>query len=151
MRGGQRLKLKQDQRGVVAIEFAIAAPLLALLLVSTVEIGFAARAYFMAADAASVGANYAAHNGWDVPKIRAAIVAASPRMTISAPLTDSPYCGCPTDAGVDSSKACGSICDNGVTARRYAKITTSVQRVSIFPKATNLPTDVTATAIAELQ
>lgn len=150
MRGRQRLKLKQDQRGVVAIEFAIAAPLLALLLVSTVEIGFAARAYFMAADAASVGASYAAHNGWDVPKIRAAIVAASPRMTISAPLTDSPYCGCPQSSGVVDA-SCGATCSDGLTARRYAKVSTSATRISIFPKATNLPTTVTATAIAQLQ
>ncbi len=151
MGGRQRLNLKRDKGGVVAVEFAIAAPLLALLLVSTVEIGFAARAYFFAADAASVGANYAAHNGWDVPKIKAAIDAAAPRVAISAPLTDAPFCGCPISTGIDSSKACGTICDNGVTARRYAKITTSVKRVSIFPMATSLPTDVTATAIAELQ
>lgn len=146
----QEQHIAQDRRGVVAIEFAVAAPLLVLLLTATVEIGFAARAYFMAADAASNGATYAALNGWDTTKISAAMVASSTRMVISPNLTKAPYCGCPGATGVVSA-TCGATCGDGLLARRYADVTASVTRVSIFPKVTKLPNLVSATATAQLQ
>lgn len=145
-------RILRGQRGVVAIEFAAAAPLLALLIIGTVELGFAARAYFIAADAASVGANYAAHNGWDTLKIGAAVTASSTQMAITPIFPRVPYCGCPQTTGVLLEVACGSTCaQDGLSARRYGQVSARVTRVSIFPKATTLASDVTATAVAQLQ
>jgi Flp pilus assembly protein TadG len=139
-----------DQRGAVAIEFAVAAPLLALLLTASVEFGFAARAYLIATQAASSGASYAAHNGWNLTDISGAVTSSSGSQTITASPTAVTFCGCPV-ANRITTAVCGTTCADNIITRRYATVSASVNRTSIFPAVSTLPTTVTASATVQLQ
>lgn len=137
------------QKGAVAIEFALVAPILVLMMTGVVELGLAARTYLLATDAASDGASYATHNGWDTAKIANAVVESSSSRSISASPAAESFCGCPTSSGI-SRTTCGLSCSDGMMARRYAKIYASLNRPSVFAKVTTLPTIVTASATAQL-
>lgn len=149
-RRGIRAPHDLDRRGAVAIEFAVVAPLLVLLFTACVEIGFAARSYLLVAQAASTGASYAAHNGWNLANISSAVTSASTRQAITATPTAVTFCGCPV-ANTITTAVCSTTCADGMITRRYAKISASVERTTIFSQATSLPTTVTASATVQLQ
>lgn len=137
-------------RGVAAIEFALAAPLLVLLLVGTVELGLALRDADRAQQAAADGAAYAEMHGWDPAGIATAVTAGAAAQGMSASPAPVLYCGCPQSGGVTTT-ACGVACPDGSTARQYARVSASLARSSLFSSSLALPTTITRQSNARLQ
>lgn len=137
-----RLKLR-GERGNAAVEFAIVAPLLVLLLVAVVEIGFAVRQKMEVHDAATAGARYAAEHGWDATAIAAAVVASKPSSGVTASPAPTLSCGCPSSTGI-ATAACTDTCSDGALARSYVQVSASVTRTTFLPSALPLPTTLTA-------
>lgn len=141
----------RDQRGSAAIEFGIIAPVLALVLIATVELGFAMRARMIAQEAASAGALYASQHAFDaagITGIMAATANASNEATITAGTPTAAY-GCPTTTAVTPA-AQGDICSDGKPARRYVTVTATVPRVSILGSDLGLPANLTSTSVVRL-
>ena len=69
---------------MAAIEFALLSPLLVLLLIGLVEVGFASYEAMQAQNAAEAGALYAARHGWDSAGIQAAVVNATGSSDVTA-------------------------------------------------------------------
>lgn len=136
-------------RGVAAIEFAIVAPLILALVIATVELGFAIQASILSQDAAAAGAFYASQKGWDAAGISSAVLADSNATGLTAAPAPQLYCGCPSSAGI-SSATCGVMCADGVTARRYVKVSASLPRKTVVGSNFGLPATVTATSTVRL-
>lgn len=145
------LRTLAGERGSAAIEFAMIAPVLALLVVATVELGFMMRARIVAQEAASAGALYATSHTYDaaaIAAIKAAAQNSTNEMAITAADPTLSY-GCPATSGVTPANA-GAICSDGKSARRYVTVSASVQRVSILGSNLDLPTTVTANSTVRL-
>ncbi len=143
---GQRLS-----RGTAAIEFAIGAPILILLLVGLVEIGFAVYQSMQVQNAVEAGVMYATQNGWD----SAGIVAAVDNATGASGMTASPvptqFCGCPQAGGI-ASIDCSVTCADGTAPGQYVQVNATLTRISIFPNSgLTLPVNLTATSIVRLR
>lgn len=123
---------------MAAVEFALIAPLLVLILVAVVEIGLAVRQQMQVQDAASAGARYAAQNGWNATAITAAVTSAKPDAGIAASPAPVRFCGCPSATGV-AAATCGDFCADGSSARSYVQVSASVARSSILPSSLPLP------------
>ena len=67
----------RDGRGVAAVEFALATPLLATILTVLVDFGFGFYEKMQVKDAAQAGAQYALLYGWDSTAIQNAVTSAS--------------------------------------------------------------------------
>lgn len=139
----------KDRSGAVAIEFAFVAPLLILLFVASVEIGFAARSYLLATQAASAGASVAAHDGWNLDSISAAVIDSSSNETIKASPTAVTFCGCTVGNSINRA-VCGVVCGDSLVTRRYATIYASVSRRTSISGTTALPDTITASATVQL-
>jgi len=137
------------ERGTSAIEFALFAPLLAMIVVSVVEIGFAIRQQMQAQDAAAAGALYAAKNGWDLAAIEAAVANAKPGSGLVATPSPVLFCGCPTSTQVVAT-TCGTTCVDGSTARSYVRVSASASRQSFVVTDLPLPATITASATMRL-
>lgn len=142
-------RLRADQRGLAAIELAIIAPMLVLLLVATEELGFAVRQQMQVQDAAAAGALYATEYGWDQAGIASAVTTAKSSSGIAATPTPVLFCGCPSVTGV-STATCGATCADGSTARQYVQVSASLTRTTLLPSQLPLPTTLTATATTRL-
>lgn len=142
--------LPTSTQGVAAIEFALVAPLLVLLLVGTVELGLAVRDADRAQQAAATGAAYAVAHGWDPLAIGNAVTSGSGAQGISASPAPVLYCGCPQAGGV-APTACGVACADGANARQYARVSASLTRTSLFSSSLTLPATITRQSIARLQ
>jgi hypothetical protein len=140
---------RRDRRGVAAIEFAMALPLLILLLMGVVELGLAYAQAMQVRDAAAAGALYAGRNGWDAAAIAAAVAGTGATSGVSASPAPLLYCGCPDAAGV-APTTCGYTCGDGRLTRQYVDVSASVARRSVFPGAFGMPATLTATATARL-
>lgn len=140
-----------DRRGSAAVEFAIIAPVLALVLIATIELGFAMRARIIAQEAASAGALYASQHAFDaagITGIMAATSNASNEAVITAG-TPTAWYGCPTATDVTPASQTDT-CGDGKPARRYVTVTATVPRVSILGSDLGLPADLTSTSIVRL-
>ncbi len=107
--------------GVSAVEFALTAPIVALVVVQLVDIGLAAYRQQQVQNAAQAGARYADMHGWNSTAIADAVAAATGLATIVATPAPSESCGCPGTAGVVTS-ACGTICADGSAAGTYVTV-----------------------------
>ncbi len=139
----------RNQSGAAAVEFALGAPLLALMLVGIVEIGFATRRQMQVEDAAAAGALYASANGWDQAGIATAVTSAKSNAAISASPAPSQFCGCPTAAGI-TTDVCGHTCADGAASRSYVLVSAQVTRISFLSSALALPVTLTATATTRI-
>lgn len=140
-----------DRRGSAAIEFGIIAPVLALVLIATIELGFAMRARIIAQEAASAGALYASQHAFDaagVTGIMAATSNASNEAVITAGVPSAWY-GCPTTTDVTPA-AQTDTCSDGKPARRYVTVTATVPRVSMLGSDLGLPANLSSTSTVRL-
>jgi len=130
--------LWQNQRGVVAVEFALVATLLTALLPAATDLALAIWANQQVGNAARAGSEYAATNApsYNSANISAAATsgtataATSQRSSISA--TPSEFCGCAGASGV-TTQACGSACAGGGTTGTYVSVTANTTYTPIFP------------------
>src|SRR5438094_644587 len=115
-RSARRLaSLMRAERGNVAIEFALATPILLGLLVPVADVGIAFSQQLQVQQAAQAGAQYAVLHGFNSSAISNAVTAATALPSVSASPAPTQSCGCPTGTTI-STAACSSACANGETA-----------------------------------
>jgi Flp pilus assembly protein TadG len=136
----------RSTRGVAAVEFACAAPLLTILLIGTTELGLAVRSRLAAQQAVAAGAQ-SALKGFNAATIAAAVTSANPDVTIQATPAPAEFYACPAASGL-THVAENSTCADGKTARHYVDIWASVERPTVFGSNYGLPTNLTAHATA---
>jgi len=118
----QRLLHRTDGvQGVAAIEFAILAVVLLVLMICVSDIGMGFYRKMQVQNAAQVGAQYAMLHGFSSSSIRAAVTAATSYPDISASPDPNQYCGCPSNSGIGTT-TCGSTCADGTTAATYVSV-----------------------------
>ena len=140
----------EPAHGTAAIEFALVAPLLILLLVGTTELGLAIRDADRAQQAAAAGAAYAVEHGWDSAGIAAAVTSGSSAKGVSASPAPVLFCGCPQTAGVTVAD-CSVTCPDGSSARQYVRVSATLARASLMSSTLPLPASLTRQSIARLQ
>jgi Flp pilus assembly protein TadG len=108
-------------QGVAAIEFAMLASILALLMICVVDVGMGFYRKMQVQNAAQVGAQYAMLHDFSIGSISAAVTAATSYPDISAAPAPTQYCGCPSNTGIGT-VTCGSTCADGTTAATYVSV-----------------------------
>ncbi len=104
--------------GVAAIEFAIIAPILVLLMLCTVDVGMGFYRKMQVQNAARAGAQYALTHGFAVDAISSAVLSATGFSGISASPTPNQFCACASDTGL-TTVACDSPCLGGILSGTY--------------------------------
>ena len=128
-------KLK-DQGGAAIVEFAIAAPILAMFAVGLAEFGMGYYARAQVAAAAQTGLRYAYANGFNSTNISSAVTGSSSQLTISANPAPSQFCGCVVSNVVVASACTGTnSCSNGDKPRTYVSVSAS----ATYTPAVTLP------------
>src|SRR5208337_1942336 len=89
--------IQGDSPGTAAIEFGLAIPLLAVLVIGIIEVGFSVYQAMQVTYAAEAGLFYAAKNGWNQTGIANAAVNSTGLTGMNA--TASQFCGCPSATG----------------------------------------------------
>jgi Flp pilus assembly protein TadG len=136
--------------GNAALEFSIAAPVLAAVFVPLIDIGMAVYQKMQVQDAAQAGAQYAMAHGWDSSAIQSAVTAAT-ALSVTVSPSPSRTCGCPDGSSV-SAATCGSTCPDGQTAGIYVTVGAQATYTPLLPYPT-MGTSVTlsATSTARIQ
>ncbi len=135
----------EDVSGAVAIEFGILVPLLALMVVATLDIGLAIYRKMQVEDAAQAGAEYSIRNGFDPAAISAAVGAATNNPAITASPAPVQFCGCATGSSV-STATCGAPCSDGTLAGTYATVSAQTTFNTILSYGSIAPSTYTFTA-----
>lgn len=138
MTPGHRRKISSDQAGAALVEFAFAAPLLAVLLIGMVDLSMYISAKLAVERAARAGAEYATINGYDSAGVSAAVTnatksRASYMSVIAANPAPQTLCACPDPAAGLSVKVCGTRCSSGLAAGTYVKASASATFTPLFP------------------
>lgn len=134
------------ESGSAAVEFAIIAPILALLFISLVELGFAIRTRALLGDAAAEGINAISLKGENVAAITSAMKTATGRADMDVSVSAA-FCGCPDGATVVAA-TCVAICTDGFASRKFLTITATLTRPSVFPGSfAGLPAQLSTTAM----
>jgi Flp pilus assembly pilin Flp len=122
---------RSSNNGSAAIEFGLIAPVLLILLIGLVELGFAVHQAMQVQAAAEAGAIYAGRYGWDQSGIASAVEHATGADNVTADPAPTLFCGCP-DAGGVAAAACDVQCPDGNWPGRYARISASMPHVPIL-------------------
>ena len=117
-----------------AVEFSLAAPVLAIIFVPLIDIGMAVYQQMQVQDAAQAGAQYAMAHGWNSSAIQNAVTSAT-ALSVTASPAPSKSCGCPDGSSV-SAAACGSTCPDGQTAGTYVTVGAQATYVPLLPYPT---------------
>lgn len=159
MRASLLKRFCREQRGVAAVELAVAIPILTLCALCAGDLGRFALQKTWVSYAASAGAEYAvanADNGFDATKIAAAATAATgPSGGISISPAPSEFYGCATATGVAASTqgaTCPSDTSTGGTAGQYVSVTATMPFSAMFSAAgISYPSTLTSTAVVRIQ
>lgn len=127
------LRFVHARSGTSAVEFAFIAPVLATMLIGTVDFSLWMSNQMRVGNAARAGAEYAVVNGYNSVKISAAIVGATGGPAICANPTPKQSCGCPNGTTGITAATCGSTCANGATAGTYVTSSAEASHSLIFP------------------
>jgi Flp pilus assembly protein TadG len=158
----QNLVGRRSESGTAAIEFAILAPLLALIFVGMVDLGSLMYQAMQLNSAVESGAFYVITNGW-VSSTGATPIVTAMQQTGAVTGTPTAACfyGCPnaTSGIASQSGTCGSgsstsTCSNGYAPGQYVKISAQLSTTtlvatgifSFFGGTLALPNPLTATA-----
>jgi Flp pilus assembly protein TadG len=117
--------------GNAAVEFSVAAPILAIMFVPMIDIGMAVYQKMQVQDAAQAGAQYAMAHGWNSSAIQSAITSAT-ALSVSASPAPSKSCGCPDGSSV-SAATCGSTCSDGQNAGTYVTVGAQATYTPLLP------------------
>ncbi|HEV2562015.1 MAG TPA: TadE/TadG family type IV pilus assembly protein [Rhizomicrobium sp.] len=109
------------KRGLAAIEFAVIAPVMAMMVMCAVDLGLAINRHMQVEDAAQAGAEYAALHGFDATSISSAVTSATSWTGISASPAPTQFCGCPGATSITPA-TCGSTCASGNNAAVYVSV-----------------------------
>jgi Flp pilus assembly protein TadG len=123
--------LGRDVRGVIAVEFAIIAPVLLLVMICTIDLGMGIYRQMQVESAAQAGAEYAIAHGFSA-SIPNAVVNATSFSGITASPAPAQFCGCAATSGVTSA-SCGSTCPGGAAAGTYVTVSAQGSYNTILP------------------
>jgi Flp pilus assembly protein TadG len=148
-----RTKLRSMPRavlGAVAVEFAIVAPVLLILVFGAAEIGYSTYQAMQVQDAVEAGALYVSKKGWSSSGITTAVQNATDVAGLVVSPAPAQFCGCPGSTGVIAA-GCASTCAGGNSPGNYVQINATVTRQSLIPNSgLPLPTTFTARSIVRL-
>jgi Flp pilus assembly protein TadG len=144
------LPQSRSQQGAAALEFAILAPVMVILIVSSIELGFAIRDQLRVQAASAAGAFYAMNKGFDSAGISAAVLSGAAGTGLAATPAPVLFCGCPQTTGI-AAATCGATCADGIAARQYAQVSASIPRTTVLGSSLGLPATMTAQSIGRLQ
>jgi len=111
--------------GVAAVEFALISPLLAFMVIATVDIGMGVYRQMQVENATQAGAQWAIKNGYDSTSISNAVTSATSAPGISVSPAPSQFCGCVNvnnGSSTISTVTCGTICPGGALAGTYTTV-----------------------------
>ena len=139
---------RRSREGVAAVEFAIIAPVLIILLAAAANVGFAVDHTIQLANAARAGAQYATVKPDDLAGAQAAALAVLPGSTAMLPVLS---CTCPLAGQATSATVvgCGTTCAGGMA--RYITVTVSMAPPQIAGLAFFNPAAASRTVVARVQ
>jgi Flp pilus assembly protein TadG len=123
---------KHGIAGLAAIEFAVIAPLLVLMMVSTVDLGLGFYSAMQVQNAAQAGAQYAALHTFNATSISSAVLNATSFKGISASPSPIQFCGCPSKTTV-ATATCGTKCADGTAAATYVRVSAKGTYTTLLP------------------
>ncbi len=139
-------------QGTAAIEFALAIPLLLVMLMGAIELGFAIYEAMQVYDAAEAGALYAAQNGWDASGISTAVTSATSATELSATPAPSQFWGCPDESGITTVASSSIKCAGNTSPGQYIQVNATLSHSTILPyPGLSLPTSFTAKSVIRIQ
>jgi Flp pilus assembly protein TadG len=118
--------------GALAVEFALIAPILLLIMVASVDLGMGLYTRMQVQNAAQAGVEYAIAHGFAATAISSAVTSATSLSGIEAAPAPSEFCGCPTASGVTTA-TCGSTCSGGIGAGTYVTVTAQATYTTVVP------------------
>lgn len=137
----------RNEKGVAAVEFALVAPILLLLLLGLADFGLAMRERMALASAARAGAERAWADSGDNAAITQAVQAAGTLDAAAITVAVTEFCEC---AGTAS--ACGVTCADGSTPATYVGVSVSEDFPLLLPyPGIGSPIALTGTAILRVQ
>ena len=144
--------IPHDVFGAAAIEFAIVAPALLILVFGAAEIGYSASQAMQVQDAVEAGALYVSKHGWSSSGITTAVVNATGVVTgVTASPAPAQFYGCPGTTGVVVVASSTSKCASGNLPGTYAQINAILTRKSLIPNSgLPLPTTISAQSIVRM-
>lgn len=128
--GYRRLWRAED--GVSAIEFAVVAGILSLLLLGICDFGLGFWEQMQVANAARAGAESAIKNGYNATNIQTAVTNATNLQGVQATPAPSSSCGCPDATSGVSAATCGAGCPDGSTAGTFVTVNAQVSYQTLF-------------------
>jgi Flp pilus assembly protein TadG len=148
-----------DRRAVAAVEFAICAPLIAIILAAAVDYGFREWSRSCLANAVAEGAYYAFRSGTGVSltNLQTIITKASPLNGVTVSPLNAPFCSCPSGAATPATlpanpTSCSTPCSDGSTPGSYLQISASYTLTALFPGISRLGgTSITEKVTVRLQ
>jgi Flp pilus assembly protein TadG len=118
--------------GSSAVEFALVAPFIIVMLVGTVDYGYASFQRMAAQHGAQVGAERAALTGFNVDAISTAVQSASSAAQISATPAPVQSCGCASGTTFTAG-TCGTACPDGTKSGTYVTVSAQVVYNTLLP------------------
>jgi Flp pilus assembly protein TadG len=113
----------RETRGNAALEMALVAPMLVLMMIGVADFGMAVFLKMQVQQAAQAGAEYAIVHGFDAAAITTAATSAVPVSGITATPAPAQSCGCPSGTTMTAA-TCGTNCANGLGAGTYVTVST---------------------------
>jgi Flp pilus assembly pilin Flp len=133
----RRNNLARDESGVALVEFALLAPVLAVLCVGTIDFGLAFAAQLQLAAAVDEGAQYAflTGSGVQASAVQTVVKTATPLPSVTATVSyNSTSCYCPTGTPPAlATQTCGVACPDGSMPGKFLSITAQYTYAPIFP------------------
>ena len=121
--------------GVASVELAIIAPLLAMAIICTADLGLGIFRKMQVQAAAQAGAEYAIVKGFTQSGIVTAVTSATSFGAITAVPAPSQFCGCPTASGVTIA-ACNTTCPDTSKVGAYVEVSAQGSYDTILPYPT---------------
>jgi Flp pilus assembly protein TadG len=124
--------LRARSDGLAAVEFAVIAPVLSLVMICTVDVGLGFYRKMQVQNAAQAGAEYAATHGFNASAIASAMSAATGLTSVQASPQPAQFCGCPSTGGV-ATATCGTNCTGGAQAGTYVAVSAQADYTTLIP------------------
>src|SRR5229473_5057289 len=124
-------RVASNTSGAVAVEFGFIVPVLALMVVSVIDIGLGVYRKMQVEDAAQAGVQYAIAHGFDANAISNAVTSATNSSAITASPAPVQFCGCATGSGI-STVSCGTTCSGGAVAGTYTVVSAQATYSSLL-------------------
>jgi Flp pilus assembly protein TadG len=125
-------KIVTDDHGLAAVEFAMVAPLLILMLIGMIDLGAGFYRRMQVETASHAGAQYAALGAFDATMVATAVTTATNYSKIAASPAPYTFCGCPSVEGV-ATTTCNETCPDGSMAGTYAKVSAQASYTTLIP------------------